>query len=55
MALHQEGKFFQGTTPGVGPLFVPLEGTLREIFILDLLGGRQEEVTEYLRKRITWG
>ena len=48
-----EWKFFQCKPPGVGPLFAPLDAVLREKIILALIGGKREEVTDSLYKRIT--
>ena len=55
MLLQQKWQFVQHVTPGVGPLFAPLEEAFRNEFILDLLGFRREEVTDSLHKSITWG
>ena len=53
MLLQQEWKFVCRVTPGFGTLFVSLEAELWDEFLLALLGGRREEVTESLYKRIT--
>ena len=41
-------------TPGAGDLFAPLEASLREDFLPNILLGRIEEVIESLHRRITW-
>ena len=48
MSLQKECQFIQRVTPGVGPLFAPLEETLWDTFIPDLSGGIIEEVADYL-------
>ena len=55
MALQKEWKFLQSITPGIGPLFAPLEEFLREDFLPYLLGGPKEEVPDPRRNRNTWG
>ena len=55
MSLNKEWHFVQCATPGVGPLFKPPETVLRDDFLPDLLGGRRDEVTDSLYKRINWG
>ena len=55
MSLQKDWQFFQSITPRFGSLFVPLEVTLRNNFILTLLGGIRDEVTDLLCKWITWG
>ena len=55
MSLHQEWQFVYCATPGVVPLYEPLEASLRDGFLLVLLGTRIENATGYLCKCITWG
>ena len=55
MSLQKYWNFYNKATPVFGPLFAPLEESLKENFTPDLLGVRREEVTESLCKRITWG
>ena len=53
--IHQEWIFFQCVTSSVGPLFEPPEVVLRVNLLPALLGGRREEVTESLCRRIDLG
>ena len=54
MLLQKEWQFFQHVSPSAGNLFAALEAALRENFLPPLLGGRIEELTELLCKRINW-
>ena len=55
MSLQQEWKFVHNLTPSVRPLFETLEVHLRDTFLPELMGGRREEVTDSLHKKISWG
>ena len=47
ISLQQEWQIVQHMTPSVGTLYSPLEAVFRDDFLLTLLGGRREDITDY--------
>ena len=55
MSIQQEWKCFESITPGVGPLYAPLEVAITKDFLQALLEGWKNEVIDYLWQRTAWG